>query len=161
MAHALAERGLAVGDRIALGLPNTVELVLAVWGAWKLGATPVPLRWDLPEWEQDRVLEVIAPAVHLARRATGRGWPPRSTGARKPAPDAIAPQTHGICSSGSTGTPKVILIDRPGTWTTAVGMPFPSDWIPIERPQVVLVPSPLYHTNGFMTLYNRWWPGTS
>ena len=152
VAHALVERGLQLGDRIALGLPNSVELVLAVWGAWKVGATPVPLRWDLPEWEQARVLEVIAPAVHLG--AEDRAWIAATTeGSTAPLPEAVAPNTHGICSSGSTGTPKVILIDRPGTWTTAVGMPFPSDWIDIERPQRVLIPAPLYHTNGFMALY--------
>lgn len=152
VAHALIERGLAAGDRLALGVANSVELVLAVWGAWKVGATPVPVRWDLPDWEQARVLDVIAARVHLA--GDDHAWIAATTDRRDDAlPDAVAPQTHGICSSGSTGTPKVILTERPGTWTTGVGMPFPSDWIPIERPQRVLVPAPLYHTNGFMTLY--------
>src|SRR5690606_11937081 len=61
VAHALVERGLGAGDRIAIGIANSIELVLAVWGAWKVGATPVPVRWDLPDWEQARVLEVIDP----------------------------------------------------------------------------------------------------
>ena len=32
---------------------------MTVLAAWKLGAVPVPVRWDLPDWERERVLEVI------------------------------------------------------------------------------------------------------
>jgi bile acid-coenzyme A ligase len=152
-ARALQERGLGLGDRIALGLPNSVELVLAVLGSWKVGATPIVLRWDLPEWEQARVLEVIDPKLHLPE--DDRAWVAATTDrSSDPVPEVVAPQTHGICSSGSTGTPKVIIAERPGTWVPTVGAPFPADWIDVPRPQRVVVPAPLYHTNGFMTLYN-------
>ncbi len=67
-------------------------------------------------------------------------------------PDVVSPQTHGICSSGSTGTPKVIVIDKPAEWDGVGAEPFPSGWIDVARPQIVLVPAPLYHTNGFATL---------
>jgi bile acid-coenzyme A ligase len=60
-----------------------------------------------------------------------------------------APNTHGICSSGSTGQPKVILIDMPATWSEERNTVFPSGWIDVPRPQTVLVPAPMYHTNGF------------
>ncbi len=150
--HALAERGVGAGDRVALRLRNSVELVGAVLATWKLGAVPVPVRWDLPEWEQQRVLAVIGAAVELGPddlpwlRAT-------EAGSTEPLPYAVAPQTHGICSSGSTGTPKVILIERPALWDPTVGMPFPSAWGEVPRPQVVCVPAPLYHTNGFATMF--------
>ena len=32
---------------------------MTVLAAWKVGAIPVPVRWDLPDWERERVLEVI------------------------------------------------------------------------------------------------------
>jgi bile acid-coenzyme A ligase len=60
--------------------------------------------------------------------------------------------THGICSSGSTGTPKVVLIDVPAVTTETTGLPFPAGWGDVERPQVIVVPAPLYHTNGFATM---------
>lgn len=154
VAHALLARGLSQGDRISLALRNSPELVLAALGAWKVGATPVPVRWDLPEWEQQRVLDVVAGAVHLGGDddlAWVRSTVDQPTGRL---PEATAPLTHGICSSGSTGTPKVILIDRPGTWDETIGQPFPTAWIDVARPQRVLVPAPMYHTNGFMPLYN-------
>ncbi len=59
IAQALEARGLGWGDRVALRLGNSPELILSVVAAWKLGAVPVPVRWDLPDWECQRVLEVV------------------------------------------------------------------------------------------------------
>jgi bile acid-coenzyme A ligase len=153
VARELAGRGLRAGDRLAIALRNSPELVASVLAGWKLGAVPVPVRWDLPDWERARVLDVVdAPVVvdegSLAWVSRGDGLDPGHL------PDALSPQTHGICSSGSTGTPKVILIDRPAVFDETVGQPFPSDWIDVARPQRILVPTQLYHTNGFATLLN-------
>src|SRR6476620_9378842 len=63
IAAALADRGAGVADRIALRLGNSPELVFATLAAWKLGAVPVPVRWDLPDWECERVLAVVDPIV--------------------------------------------------------------------------------------------------
>ena len=65
VAGALAERGLGHGDRLALGIRNSPQLVLGALAAWKLGAVPVPVRWDLPDWELARLRDVIAAPVHL------------------------------------------------------------------------------------------------
>ena len=32
---------------------------------WKLGAVPIPVRWDVPDWELDRLKEVIEPKVYI------------------------------------------------------------------------------------------------
>jgi bile acid-coenzyme A ligase len=153
LAAALAGRGLGTGDRLAVGLRNSPQLVLAAFAAWKLGAVPVPVRWDVPAWELERVIEVIAPAVHLGADdvdwidATAQLDPPEL-------PDVVSPRAQGICSSGSTGAPKVILTLRPATYDPAQGTPFMEAWRPVPRPQHILVPAPMYHTNGFLTLYN-------
>ncbi|HLM18077.1 MAG TPA: AMP-binding protein, partial [Acidimicrobiia bacterium] len=70
-----------------------------------------------------------------------------------PLPPAVSPMTNGICSSGSTGAVKVILMDKPGIFDDMTGMPFAASWTTIERPQTVLVMAPMYHTNGFATLF--------
>jgi bile acid-coenzyme A ligase len=153
VARGLAGRGVGLGDRVALALQNSPELVAAVLAAWKLGAVPVPVRWDLPTWEQERVVDVIDAPVVLA--ADDLGWLAGTTGLDAgPLPPAVSPQTHGICSSGSTGTPKVILTERPALFDATTGEPFPSSWIDIPRPQRMLVPTQLYHTNGFATMFN-------
>jgi len=153
LAGALRARGVAAGDRVALALRNSPELVECVFGAWKLGAVPVPVRWDLPEWELTRLLEVVGAVVEI-----GRGdldWVRATAGDPVPAlPDAVSPMTHGICSSGSSGLPKVILVRRPAVWTEETGAAFPDAWMEVPRPQVLLVPGPMYHSNGFATLRN-------
>jgi bile acid-coenzyme A ligase len=153
VARGLLERGVGPGDRVALALQNSPELVASIIAAWKVGAVPVPVRWDLPSWEQQRVLDVIAAALVVGPDSLP--WLDATTSLDAgPLPPAVSPQTHGICSSGSTGTPKVILIERPALFDATVGEPFPNGWMEVPRPQRMLVPTQLYHTNGFATLLN-------
>ncbi len=150
--RALAAAGAQVGLLVALSIPNSEEFVLAVLGCWKVGAVPVPMRWDLPDWERSRVLDVIGPAVTvddetrdvLAARAAGES--------ADPLPDVVSPNANGICSSGSTGLPKVILTLAQGVWTPESSFPFLAAWTPTPTPQTILVPGPMYHTNGFSPL---------
>ena len=66
--------------------------------------------------------------------------------------EIVAPALNGICSSGSTGLPKIILNTAPAMWTPALSTPFMAQWAPVSQPQTILVPAPMYHTNGFNTL---------
>jgi bile acid-coenzyme A ligase len=153
LAGALAVRGVGIGDRLAIGIRNSPQFVFAALAAWKLGAVPVPVRWDVPEWELTRVREVIAPRVHLG--ADDVAWIDSTAALDVPAlPDAISPQLNGICSSGSTGMPKVILAERSGTFDPVLSTPFIETWRPVPRPQQILVLAPMYHANGFATLYS-------
>ena len=152
--RALAAGGAETGSLVALAIPNSQHLMLATLGCWKIGAVPVPMHWDLPEWERDRVREVIDPAVVVDEKTPLGAWmlaPPASPPARLPA--AISPNANGICSSGSTGVPKVILSLAPSVWTPQHGEPFLSNWTPVAQPQTIMVPAPMYHTNGFATFF--------
>jgi bile acid-coenzyme A ligase len=150
LAHVLAERGLGVGDRLAVGLPNSIEHLYAGFAGWKVGATVVPVRWDLPEWERSRLVGVLDPTVAIG---TDQIDVVRDsvTASTTPLPEVIAPRGSGVCSSGSTGTPKVILGKLPAVFlhSTNVTSMVVADFGPMERPQLVLCPAPLYHTNGF------------
>jgi bile acid-coenzyme A ligase len=152
IARALQTRGAAAGTRVAVGLRNSPEFVMTVLAAWKLGAVPVPVRWDLPEWERARVLEVID---GVSVGADDLPWlHATADDDATPMPSVVPHQTNGICSSGSTGAPKVILMDKPGVFDDMTGMPFAASWGPVTRPQNVLVMAPMYHTNGFATLFS-------
>lgn len=153
LAAALTERGLGHGGRLAIGLRNSPELVCSALAAWKAGATPIPVRWDLPGWELDRLLEVIDAAVTL--RDDDLDWI-RGTAERPmpELPDLLAPHLQGICSSGSTGTPKIILSAVPAVFHRVFSTPMAEQWRPIPRPQTVLVLAPMYHINAFATLQN-------
>ncbi len=41
----------------------------------------------------------------------------------------------------------------PGVWTPAHSEPFMMHWAKVSRLQVILVPGPMYHTNGFISLH--------
>ena len=149
IAVALRARGVGPADRVSIRLVNSPELVETVLATWMLGAVPVPVRWDLPDWECERVLQAIDAALDIG--PDDQAWLTATVdGPDDLVSDAVPPQTHGICSSGSTGTPKVIVIERPARWEPVE--PFVSGWIDVPTPQIVLVPAPLYHTNGFATL---------
>ena len=154
LAGTLAERGLGVGDRLGIGLRNSPQFVLAAFAAWELGAVPVPMRWDLPEWELGRLRHAIDGKVHLDE--TDLEWIDATATRDVPdLPDLTSPQSNGICSSGSTGLPKVIVSNRPGVYDSALTTPFAEQWgRPIPRPQTVLVLGPMYHLNGFYGLFN-------
>jgi bile acid-coenzyme A ligase len=153
LAGALAARGLREGDRLGLGLRNSPQFLVATFAAWKLGAVPVPVRWDVPDWELARLRDVIQPRVYLSPEDLA--WIDATADLEVPElPDVVAPHTHGICSSGSTGTPKVILSAAPGVQIPAFGAPFAEEWGPVERPQQILVLAPMYHINAFTTLYS-------
>jgi bile acid-coenzyme A ligase len=147
--RALQARGAQVGDRVALAVPNSVDLLLAVLGCWKAGAAPIPVRWDLPDWERQRVLDVIDAAVVVDGDSLPGMRDEAASADDSAMPEVIAPQINGICSSGATGTPKVIMSTRPAVWTPALGDPFITNWQGTTRPQVILVMGPMYHTNGF------------
>ncbi|MGZ5376870.1 MAG: class I adenylate-forming enzyme family protein [Mycobacterium sp.] len=150
-AHHLAMRQVGLGTTVALCLPNSTDLVLAALACWKLGAVPIPMRWDLPEWENQRLLEVINPVL-VVTSSTAYGVHPADVHARLPSEYVVSPAINGVCSSGSTGLPKVILNARPALWTPAHSVPFMENWRPVQRPQRILVPGPMYHTNGFNAL---------
>lgn len=153
LAGALAGRGLATGDRLGIGLRNSPQFTLSVFAAWKLGAIPVPVRWDVPEWELERLREVIAPRVYLG--ADDLPWIDDTAGLDVPAlDDVVSPYANGICSSGSSGTPKVILNASPSVFDPVLSTPLAQAWQPVPRPQAVLVLAPMYHVNAFVALVN-------
>ena len=151
-ARTLAERGATVGALVGIAIPNSLEFVLAALACWKIGAVPVPMRWDLPDWELSRLLNALGAAVVIDEQNREQLAADAATQPGTPVGDELSPMTNGICSSGSTGMPKIILNTRPAEWTPAVTEPFAAHWAPVARPQVILVPGPMYHTNGFNPL---------
>jgi bile acid-coenzyme A ligase len=150
--RALQQRGVEVGGRVALAVPNSVDFVLAALGAWKAGGVPVPVRWDLPDWERQRVLTVIDPALVVDEDGVGELRDLVALQSTDPVEELVSPQVNGICSSGATGAPKVIMSARPAMWVPSLSDPIITNWQPVPRPQIILVPGPMYHTNGFATL---------
>lgn len=153
LGRVFSQQGVVAGDRVALELQNSAELVIAFLATWKVGGVPVPMRWDLPDWERQRLLEVVSAKLEVTGESINALLEAASTQSSDPMPVAVSPQGNGICSSGSTGMPKVIVSERPAVWVPATSTPFAENWRPVPRPQRILVPAPMYHTNGFTTLW--------
>jgi bile acid-coenzyme A ligase len=113
---------------------------------------PVPVRWDVPEWELDRLKQAIAPKLYVS--ADDRTWLAATEADPVRAfPAVISPNVSGICSSGSTGTPKVILSRAPAVFNPILSVPIAVEWgIDVSRPQQILVLAPMYHVNAFATV---------
>ncbi len=77
-ARELSDCGAAEGSFVAIAIPNSRELVLSVLGCWKIGAVPITVRWDLPEWERSRLLAVIEPTVVIDEDNRSVSPPPRA-----------------------------------------------------------------------------------
>ena len=155
VARVLSGRGLTVGDHLVVALPNSPEHLVATFAGWKVGAVVVPMRWNLPDWERDRVLAVIGPRLIVDAEHAGLLFEEAMSASTGPLPEVTPPHGWGICSSGSTGTPKVILMRNPGRYvegaSTAAAV---ESYGPLPQPQRVLIPAPLYHSNGFTVTRN-------
>jgi non-ribosomal peptide synthetase component F/aryl carrier-like protein len=81
LAHWLIERGAGVGQRVAIRMPRSFDLVVAVHAVVKTGAAYLPMETDLPD---ERVEQVLADSTPLrtppaaGTRTPGPGWPGRT-----------------------------------------------------------------------------------
>jgi bile acid-coenzyme A ligase len=154
LAHVLVDRGLTVGDFLAVSLRNSPEHLMACFAGWKAGAVVVPMRWDLPEWERGRVLATMRPKL-VVDPEHDEYFVAADSAPTTPLDDVVPPRGWGVCSSGSTGAPKVIVMNLPGLFYPEAGLNMVVEaYGTLPQPQRVLVPAPLYHTNGFTATRN-------
>lgn len=118
IANLFAELGMNQGSVVCLHLPNCTAFVLGAFAAWRLGATILPLRWDMPAPERAHGLELGRPAVTTSEQADVEGklaaGSMLETAPADPAqlqPPLPASPAWMIASGGSTGTPKLISPD--------------------------------------------------
>ena len=139
LAKDLAKDGIGPGDRLALGLDDPVELIVAVFGALKTGASVTPLNPLLREDERTRILDDLAPARVI--RSIGAGeddFPARAVDARD---CAII-----LYTSGSTGTPKGVRLSHRASAFALASWRGPV--MDLSRDDVSLSALPLAHSLG-------------
>lgn len=152
-ARFLAEGGVGAGDRVVVGLPKSVEQLALGFAVWKVGATLVPLRADLPVPERDPLIALADPALVVADwagvDAVSSAELRALDGDASPLPDAAVPVPLLIASGGSTGRSKLIATPLPGTVTP--GQPFNpvGALIGMRAGQTAYTGSPPYHFMGF------------
>jgi long-chain acyl-CoA synthetase len=141
-AGGLRRRGLRGGDRVALLVPGSCDVVSAALGALRIGVVPVPLDPRLTQRERDALLDDIAPALVVDDPALVDEL---SAGPEEElAPWPLARPMH--VTSGTTGRPKgvwsgVLPVDQ----AEALGREEQELW-GFEAADRHLVLSPLYHS---------------
>ena len=151
LARAYAALGVTPNSFVTVGLPNSVGFFEACIAAWKLGATPQPISYRLPDRERQAIVELADsslvvgadPGAHPGRTVIPAGFVPDESLDDAQLPDIITERWKAPTSGGSTGRPKLIVAADPGvTNTEAPGMGQ-------RRDGVVFVPGPLYHNAPF------------
>ena len=110
LAHWLAAQGVTPGSIVALNLPRSIELTVAIFAAWRVGAAYLPLEPEWPEARRASVLADARPALVLDAAA-----PPVPEGMPgTPPAHRISPQdlAYVLYTSGSTGKPKGVAIEQ-------------------------------------------------
>ena len=142
VAGALADLGLAEGDRLVLSLPASVDYVSVVLGATRSGIVPVPLDPRLTAYERDAILRDVAPA-HVVDTADALTSLLRG----RPADLDRWPRCRPMhFTSGTSGRPK-------GVWSGMLSGDHAESAVREERElwgfvaeDVHLVVSPIYHS---------------
>jgi len=110
LAHWLVAQGVTAGSIVALNLPRSIELPVAIFAAWRAGAAYLPLE---PEWPEARRAAVLADAgpVLVLDAATL----PALDGTHDATPAhriALQDLAYVLYTSGSTGKPKGVAIEQ-------------------------------------------------
>ncbi|MGW2649906.1 non-ribosomal peptide synthetase [Streptomyces sp. NPDC001393] len=112
LAHWLVERGVRAETLVAVRLPRTVNLMVALLAVLKAGAAYVPIDPDHPRARIDHILQQADPALVLdagtLAGADCSGYPDTAPQV------SVRPENtqYVIYTSGSTGTPKGVTIPR-------------------------------------------------
>ncbi|BDU21603.1 amino acid adenylation domain-containing protein [Dyella sp. GSA-30] len=135
LAHHLIEQGIRPGDRVAICMERSTEMVVGLIAVLKAGAAYVPLDPDYPIERLQFMLDDSEPALMLAHEPTRRqtselrsmsGWvvvdadDTAFTGIAQHDPDSHALGIHAqnlayiIYTSGSTGQPKGVMNQHDG-----------------------------------------------
>ncbi|MEU1406737.1 amino acid adenylation domain-containing protein [Streptomyces sp. NPDC005728] len=109
LAHWLIGRGVGPEDVVALALPRSADLVVAILGVLKAGAAYLPLDPEYPAARRRFMVEDARPVLVLDDPAAvdpGPTFPDTDPGVR------LSPQhpAYVIYTSGSTGRPKGVVV---------------------------------------------------
>ncbi|HXS84998.1 MAG TPA: AMP-binding protein [Mycobacterium sp.] len=153
----LRDFGIGPGDVVAVKLRNSVEFVVVVFAAWRLGATVTPVNPSLTDAEVVRQLDDSGARLLVVQdSASAQAGPPTlAVGDLYRRPSRSDPTPHLdasalallIYTSGTTGIPKGVMLDHANLDAMAKMGCQALDIGPADRCLLIL---PLFHVNGIV-----------
>ncbi|HEY3712493.1 MAG TPA: amino acid adenylation domain-containing protein, partial [Amycolatopsis sp.] len=110
LARWLRERGAGPESVVAVSLPRSLELVVALYAIHKVGAAYLPVDPDYPAARREFMIVDADPVVVLDAPVDVSGYDGSDLGVRV-SPEAAA---YVIYTSGSTGRPKGVVVPHSG-----------------------------------------------
>ncbi|WP_279629203.1 non-ribosomal peptide synthase/polyketide synthase [Amycolatopsis thailandensis] len=110
LARWLVEQGVGAESVVAVSLPRSLDLVVALYAVHKAGAAYLPLDTDYPADRLAFMLEDASPVVVLDELPALKGYSAENLGT------AVDPSSSAyvIYTSGSTGRPKGVVVPHAG-----------------------------------------------
>ncbi|HCQ8226641.1 TPA: enterobactin non-ribosomal peptide synthetase EntF [Klebsiella variicola] len=165
LAQLLRQRGVKPGDSVAVALPRSVFLTLALHGIVEAGAAWLPLDTGYPDDRLRMMLEdarpslLITSADQLARFSDIPGLESlcyqQPLAAGDDAPLALSKPDHTayiIFTSGSTGRPKGVMVGQTAIVNRLLWM---QDRYPLSAQDVVAQKTPCSFD---VSVWEFWWP---
>ncbi|WGH81133.1 AMP-binding protein [Auritidibacter ignavus] len=163
-ASQLADHGIGHGDVVAIMLPNRIELVVAIFAAWRLGAAATPINPVFTDREAThqltdsgaKVIVTAEPDRFAERLATidvndvlAEDKTTENPAAdHEPEPESAAQDIALlIYTSGSTGRPKGVMLDHANLHAMTEQMMGAFNFTGDEHCLLVL---PLFHSNALL-----------
>ncbi|MFD9499458.1 amino acid adenylation domain-containing protein [Streptomyces sp. NPDC060035] len=109
LAHWLVEQGAGPERLVAVRIPRSVDLMVALYAVVKAGAAYLPVDTDLPEDRVRQVLESAEPLLVLGEALPDVSGYPEENPQRVLSPENAA---YVIYTSGSTGRPKGVQVSH-------------------------------------------------
>ncbi|HBR3174250.1 enterobactin non-ribosomal peptide synthetase EntF [Klebsiella pneumoniae] len=165
LAQLLRQRGVKPGDSVAVALPRSVFLTLALHGIVEAGAAWLPLDTGYPDDRLRMMLEDARPSLliatedQLARFSDFPGLESlcyqQPLAAGDDAPLALSKPDHTayiIFTSGSTGRPKGVMVGQTAIVNRLLWM---QDRYPLSADDVVAQKTPCSFD---VSVWEFWWP---
>jgi long-chain acyl-CoA synthetase len=153
-AGAFAARGVTTGDVVAVLLPNQVELAVAMFAAWRLGAAVTPVNPALTDDEVGyQVADASAKVVVGERQVPGTEQMTLEELAAPGLPGVDAADRSEdelallIYTSGTTGRPKGVMLDH-ANLTAMCEMAI--EGVRLSSDDHCLLVLPLFHVNAIV-----------
>jgi acyl-CoA synthetase (AMP-forming)/AMP-acid ligase II len=170
VARGLADRGLGIGDRIAIVAQNRIEFMEVLFGALRAGCVPVPVNFKLAR-ETVRLIIDDADVRHVFADADAAPQVPPGvpcTNFDEDYGDFLEPGAFDtvevtgdqvsmqLYTSGTTGRPKGVLLTHRGQGWAARALVEARRLTFDER---VLISAPFFHKNALVAIKTAMLPG--